>query len=150
MGSFVEDMSRHALTPLSVARADKAYVRSLFDLFATPAPGSNCIMSLLPPVSPPKLTFIPFIRPKPSRATSAPSLPAPVWKVPLGALSNAGRLIILRADNNGSGDNVEAVVASDEQLREVVFGNPMMHMMSVYARRVEVLATKAVTAQVWA
>jgi hypothetical protein len=29
-----------------------------------------------------------------------------------------------------------------------VFGNPVMHMMKIYVRRVEVLATKAVTAMV--
>ena len=46
-------------------------------------------------------------------------------------------------------DDVRAEITSDQQLREVVFGDPVMHMMKVYARRIEVLATKAVTAKVW-
>ena len=56
--------------------------------------------------------------------------------------------MVLRADLAGE-DDIRAVVATDQQLRGVVFGNPVMHMMKVYARRVEVLATKAVTAKIW-
>lgn len=40
-------------------------------------------------------------------------------------------------------------VTSDEQLRGVVFGDPVMHMMRIYARRIEILATRSVTARVW-
>ena len=54
---------------------------------------------------------------------------------------------MLRAGTNG--DEVRAEITSDEALRRVVFGDPVMHMMKVYARRVEVLATKAVTAKMW-
>lgn len=85
----------------------------------------------------------------------------PVWRVPAGTLSNAGRLVVLRggedADGNGKGhgsghgngdrEDVRAVVVTDAQLRGVVFGDPVMHMMRVYARRVEGLATRAVTAR---
>lgn len=46
-------------------------------------------------------------------------------------------------------DDVRAEITSDQQLRSVVFGDPVMHMMKIYARRVEVLATKAVTAKIW-
>ena len=46
-------------------------------------------------------------------------------------------------------NDVKAEITTDQQLREVVFGDPVMHMMKVYARRIEVLATKAVTAKVW-
>lgn len=89
-----------------------------------------------------------------------------VWKVPPGTLSNAGRLVVLRAGGDGAGvgagggvsgagadtsseDNIRAELTTDEQLRDVVFGDPMMHVMKLYCRRVEVLATKAVTARVW-
>ena len=72
----------------------------------------------------------------------------PIWKVPPGSLSNAGRLVALRASQNGN--DVRAEITTDQQLRGVVFGDPVMHMMKVYARRVEVLATKAVTAKMWA
>lgn len=49
----------------------------------------------------------------------------------------------------GIENDVKAEITNDEQLRNVVFGDPVMHMMKVYARRVEVLATKAVTAKIW-
>jgi len=75
-----------------------------------------------------------------------------VWKVPPGTLSNAGRLVVLR-DKEGVGaeptNDVKAEMTSDGELRGVVFGDPVMHMMKVYAKRVEVLATKAVTARIW-
>ena len=46
-------------------------------------------------------------------------------------------------------DDVRAEITCDEELRTVVFGDPMMHMMKIYARRVEVLATRAVTVKNW-
>ena len=55
--------------------------------------------------------------------------------------------MVLRA--NGNEDDVTALVSTDQQLRTTVFGNPVMHMMKIYARRIEVLATKVVTAKVW-
>ena len=62
-------------------------------------------------------------------------------------LSSAGpddggraRLVAERA-----GESVEACVVTDEQLRCVVFGDPVCHMMSLYARRIETLAMRAVT-----
>ena len=130
-----------------VPRADKAYVRSLLSLYASPAPGTKCITSV-PVLKPCK-------RPKAKRAMSAPAAPAKAitWKVPPGELSNAGRLVVLREPRNASAeaqDDVKAEITTDQELRTVVFGDPVMHMMRVYARRIEVLATKAVTARVWA
>ena len=137
-----------------VPRADKAYVRSLLNLYASPAPGAQCIASL-PVLKPCKR------KAKAKKATgtqsSAPSalatpVQAPVWKVPAGALSNAGRLVVLREDTTsttGAEDDVKAEITCDQELRGVVFGDPVMHMMKVYAKRVEVLATKAVTAKIW-
>ena len=130
-----------------VPRADRAYVRSLFNLYTTPAPGSGCLVSLIPPAPLARPWF--NFRRKSQEADGAPSAPLPVWNVPLGSLSNAGRLVVLRANNHAGEDDVTAVVTTDQQLREVVFGNPVMHMMKIYARRIEVLATKAVTAKVW-
>ena len=137
-----------------VPRADKAYVRSLLNLYASPAPGSKCILSstTLKPckakVKPKKAIRQPN---KVSKSTNA-ATQAPVWPVPAGALSNAGRLVVLRANQNStalSEDDVKAVITCDQELRGVVFGDPVMHMMKVYARRVEILATKAVTAKIW-
>ena len=133
-----------------VPRADKAYIRSLLDLYTSPAPAvtrTRCALG--------------FVRPKVGRVNSAPAALVPpslssemqcVWGVPPGALSNAGRLVVLRGEKvsrENLDDDVRAEVASDQQLREVVFGDPVMHMMKVYARRIEVLAMKAVTAKVW-
>ena len=137
-----------------VPRADKAYVRSLLNLYASPAPGSKCISSL-PALKPCKR------KAKHKKATgqgnnalNALTTPvqAPVWRVPAGALSNAGRLVVLRENKNsitGVEGDIKAEITCDQELRGVVFGDPVMHMMKVYARRVEILATKAVTAKIW-
>lgn len=137
-----------------VPRADKAYVRSLLNLYASPAPGSKCIASV-PALKPCKRKAkAKKAKGQPSNALSAPTAPvqAPVWRVPAGALSNAGRLVVLRESENsttGVEGDVKAEITCDQELRGVVFGNPVMHMMKVYARRVEILATKAVTAKIW-
>ena len=183
-----------------VPRADKAYIRSLLDLYASPAP------ALSPTQQPTTATHIkPFDKPlipihRPlffnKRRGSAPAiLPTPaqqvphnqqrqqpkqnpprnhktshsitstIWPVPPGILSNAGRLVILRhrrnlngnttaaaatnatdGNNGDNDDDIAAQIATDENLRGMVFGDPLRHMMSLYARRVQVLATKAVTA----
>lgn len=95
----------------------------------------------------------PCKRKKPQSPGNTPIEPAPVftWEVPPGTLSNAGRLVVLRASQTGDAqtDDVKAEITTDQELRGVVFGDPVMHMMKVYARRVEVLATKAVTAKIW-
>lgn len=96
----------------------------------------------------------------------------PIWPVPMATLSNAGRLVIMRVPPPpGHGhnprkasssnlqrsssilwekDNLSRVTAhkvTDDQLRGVVFGDPAMHAMEVYLRRVDMLALKAVTAR---
>lgn len=145
-----------------VTRADKEVIKNMLKLYATPAPGVCSITS----VSSLALSSTTNLlssnggkkqkRPHQSKSNSwsAPSgKPAPQWKVPPGVLSCAGRLILLR-DKPGSSQppnplgevNVEACTIVDDQLREVVFGDPMCHMMKLYARRIEVLATRAVTA----
>ncbi|MCJ1287030.1 hypothetical protein MMC26_006377 [Xylographa opegraphella] len=133
-----------------VPRADRAYIRSLFDLYASPAPGSSCIGSILPSIPLPqaKSRFRPLRR-KLQKVPAAPVASRPLWHIPPGSLSNAGRLVVLRGGASRREDDMTAVVTSDQQLRGVVYGDPMMHMMKVYARRVELLATKAITAKVW-
>lgn len=135
-----------------VPRADKAYVRSLLDLYATPAPGT-CLSNLIPNNNTAKLNLLPSLplvgkksRPnlQKSATTPVPQQPNLIWKVPPSTLSNAGRLVVLRIPNHKP-EEVRACITSDEQLRSVIFGDPLMHMMKVYARRVEVLATLAVT-----
>ncbi|KAF2834366.1 alpha/beta-hydrolase [Patellaria atrata CBS 101060] len=130
-----------------VPRADKKVVKSLLSLYASPTPGACGSTALLPAEvsKPPKGTKIRNSRlhwPSHPQRPPRPS-PLPTWTVPPSTLSCGGRLVLLRA-MHGTRD-VEAVQVTDEQLRKVVFGDPVCHMMSLYARRVEILATLAVT-----
>lgn len=143
-----------------VARADKAYVRSLLDLYAHPAPGHSCLItpaSLQPLLASAKSNgalAVQKLRPGAKHAKSAPTLlTAPYWPVPEATLSNAGRLVLLRGVEGHEirggrkerrDEGVVAQMISDELLRGVVWGDPVCHMMRLYARRIEVLATNAV------
>ncbi|KAF4457379.1 hypothetical protein F53441_708 [Fusarium austroafricanum] len=116
-----------------VVRADKAYVKSLLDLLATPPPSQ--------------------------RKDLKHSRKKPTWKVPACTLSNAGRIVVLRSgDLNAKpkdrktvrerlDEGVVAVTCSDEKLRSVIWGDPVCHLMSLYAARIEVLAVRSVTAR---
>jgi len=150
-----------------VARADKAYVRSLLDLYSTPAPGQSCLESVTPPKLQPFVSGlgqstsslnVNKIRPKPKNSKSDP-VPgaAPSWQVPEATLSNAGRIVLLRSVeryetrlnkkkqiHERMNEGVVAQMISDELLRGVVWGDPVCHMMRLYARRIEILATNAV------
>jgi hypothetical protein len=89
-------------------------------------------------------------RPKlPPRSATAPTgeirpISNVVWRVPAAKLSNAGRLVVLRVPRNGREDDVSACITTDEQMRSVMFGDVMMHMMDLYARRIQTLANRAV------
>ncbi|KAI9762979.1 MAG: hypothetical protein M4579_000042 [Chaenotheca gracillima] len=159
-----------------VPRADKAYVRSLLDLYTSPPPaalnGNNAIAQ---PDGQRRLALQPFKKPSASTGqlvttTNAAVSPFPqvvIWPVPPATLSNAGRLVLLRTypdsrlpgprkgkNNIGPSSASEVTEASvqafnitDAQLRPVVFGDPLMHMMKRYASRIEILATNAVLAK---
>lgn len=94
-----------------------------------------------------------------------PSAPPPIWRVPESELSNAGRIIVLRSVSRYGHENetassksrkkkedikermdqgVIAQTVTDSELRGVIWGDPVCHMMKLYARRIEVLATNAV------
>lgn len=79
-------------------------------------------------------------------APKKPSRPK-IWPLPIGALSNAGRLVILRTIG-GDEDDIDAKLTTDAQLRSMVFGDPVMHTMNIYARRIDVLATKAAMTEI--
>ncbi|KAI1809252.1 alpha/beta-hydrolase [Poronia punctata] len=151
-----------------VTRADKAYVKSLLELFAAPPPPTSShdnSTKLLPLASTPTKP-----KPKPSKSLLAPrpsqalvkydptvNAPGPVWRVPACTLSNAGKIIVLRSANRNTKVNrpktanehlkegVTAQVASDEILRGVIWGDPVCHLMKLYAARIEALAVAAVT-----
>ncbi|KAI9843625.1 MAG: hypothetical protein M1837_006207 [Sclerophora amabilis] len=152
-----------------VPRADKAYVRSLLDLYTSPSPGrATGNMPASAPLIKPKKHRRPLKNTDASgqcattsRPPNPPSQQRPVWPVPPSTLSNAGRLVLLRTfPNNRPSDRarkaqsvptedqdertVHAFAISDAQLRPVIFGDPLMHMMQRYARRIEIMATNAV------
>ncbi|KAK8017696.1 hypothetical protein PG993_014022 [Apiospora rasikravindrae] len=198
-----------------VARADKAYIKSLLVLFAAPVPGdggakngssgrkgsassassSHCSTPELPrrpgPSGKPakekkskstsalsktsktslikasSTSLVPTTTKtssssKKSKSSSSSSTltltpPKPTWHVPPSTLSNAGRLVVLRSGDPRArlkgrktvherlDEGVVAQVVTDEQLRGVVWGDPVCHMMKLYAGRIETLAVGAVT-----
>jgi hypothetical protein len=165
-----------------VTRADKAYVKSLLELFRAPTPRvggppaaaakpaqGNASGPKLPPPArrTEKPTNKPSAKPAIKAAPGTPSPPStpktppagPVWRVPPCTLSCAGRIVVLRSGSPRAGskktttveerlhEGVVAQVATDEQLRGVVWGDPVAHMMRLYAGRIEVLAVGAVTGQ---
>lgn len=173
-----------------VARADKAYVRSLLELFATPSPtprtttttnstetsksSSNLLLRPQgePKQKPPKTPLVSTRSGKSSKVSKSgnknggggsndaqPTVAGPVWKVPYSTLSNAGRIVVLRSGDPKArlkgkktveerlNEGVVAQVATDEQLRNVIWGDPVCHLMKLYAGRLEMLAVSAVTAK---
>lgn len=136
-----------------VVRAEKAYVRSLVELLAAPDPvqkrgrgvrreGSRQVLSS-----------------KKSKLDSKDAASrwgeGPVWRVPDCTLSLAGRIVVLRPREGRAGrgtvgermkEGVVAVTAADGDVRGVVWGDPVCHVMRFYSRRVEALAVEAITA----
>ncbi|KAF2456576.1 Alpha/Beta hydrolase protein [Lineolata rhizophorae] len=154
-----------------VVRADPAVVRSLLRLYSSPAPAAqpgqgHGKASRLKPAKQ-------LRRRDHQKAASWPAgqdqgqhgrgagagggsggIP-PEWPVPESALSLGGRVVLLRGRVNrrggsggggGKAEDVSINQVSDEMLRGVVFGDPMCHMMRLYAERVRRLAVQAVTA----
>ncbi|KAI9037508.1 lipase family protein [Aspergillus affinis] len=108
-----------------VPRADKTYVSSLMNLYMSPAPISRLY------------------------GRHRPSKPA-LWRIPPATLSVAGQVIVLRKrDATGTysavpAESVEACMTTDAVLRQAVFGDPLMHMMDLYARRIHDLPGKQI------
>jgi hypothetical protein len=174
-----------------VVRADKAYVKSLIELYASSHPAQQQQQQPLgrsstgdearrPPsqsshhrhstrerrnmFSPPPYTPHASINPHAYEQSSqyhssGSESQRPVWKVPPSPLSNAGRIVVLRSGDPNArlrgkravedrlNEGVVAQVASDEELRGVIWGDPMCHLMRLYAGRIETLAVGAVTAK---
>ncbi|KAJ5499365.1 Lipase class 3 [Penicillium expansum] len=124
-----------------VSRADKSYFLSLLDLYVSPAPGSLLALH-------------------DRKKKSAPIY----WRTPSSDLSLAGRLVLLRPEDQPSGrpvfvappvpggppalpprENVDACGITDTELRGVVFGDPVMHFMDLYSRRIDALARGALS-----
>lgn len=138
-----------------VARADKAYIKSLLDLFATPAPSGD---KLKVPSSGKSKSSSSLVSAKSHKSSSSGHRSGPIWPVPPSTLSNAGRIVVLRSGNpkplrekrtveERLNEGVVAQVVTDEQLRGVIWGDPVAHVMRFYAGRIETLAVGAITAQ---
>ncbi|ETI28440.1 hypothetical protein G647_00889 [Cladophialophora carrionii CBS 160.54] len=149
-----------------VVRAERAYVKSLVDLLSQPVPSSVATVQKPPKSNPnPSLSALASLGASMSRLdlslTPAMKIPKPPrpkraviplgrlwWDVPPATLSNAGRLVVLRVPPRELGakeSDVTASLVKDEQLRQVIFGDPLVHSMDLYAKRIEVLAFRAVT-----
>lgn len=150
-----------------VTRASTAYVQSLLNLYLTPPP--RAISSQLKPVQRPMsksyrrhtksassstLSIYEVRPPLPIRPKSASGGGLPIWRVPNAALSNGGKLILLRAvprrldarsGQGGRCDYIQARLVTDEQLRDVIFGEMVAHSMASYLRRINVIATDTIT-----
>ena len=134
-----------------VVRADKQYIYSLGRLIAAPSPDApgaphsstaSLTHGLRQKVSRQRLKS-----PEPTAQSAKPAAAQsspPTWPVPESTLSNAGRLVLLRK-KPGRKAASEAICIDDEQLRDRVFGDPAMHEMALYKRRIEELAVAAVT-----
>ena len=143
-----------------VARADVAYFLSLTELFRAPAPVSQSKPAIKPKKSSHALAYgaaylsnaLPAGNPSPYAGTPSQA----IWRVPQATLSNAGNLVLLRGVNrqvpvegyrtvrDRMNDAVVAQMVTDNELRGVVWGDTACHLMELYARRIEILATNAV------
>jgi hypothetical protein len=146
-----------------VTRADKGYVKSLLELYAAPAPKPASVEKSIEGKKAHKQRGSTQKSPRSSSSSTAVTNPArPTWPVPDCSLSLAGRVVVLRSGadmTKGAAaprkktktieerlkEGVVAQVATDAQLRGVVWGDPVAHMMRLYLGRVEVLAVGAVT-----
>jgi hypothetical protein len=120
-----------------VARADRAVIGSLLRLYASPPPTAG-------PQQQQQSSG--FRWNKPTTWAAEAYAAAPTWPPPNATLSLGGRVVLLRPRFDGRGpDDVEACTVTDEMLRDVVFGDPACHTMTMYSKRIEILATRAVT-----
>ncbi len=159
-----------------VVRADKAYVRSLIELFSSSAAkrsangavrnkeSAGSMRTLQSEASQSSLTV--HKPPRPPRTHHGhrrghgghhgTKRSKPVWKVPPSTLSNAGRIIVLRSGepqatfstqktvDDRLAEGVVAQFTTDEELRTVIWGDPLCHVMKLYTGRIEALAIAAV------
>ncbi|KIW15611.1 hypothetical protein PV08_05659 [Exophiala spinifera] len=137
-----------------VVRAEKAYIKSLVDLLSRPVPeiqrntNTSPLTKLGASMSMLDLSLGPKKKTKPQKRVDGqvadPSSKL-WWDVPAGMFSNAGRLVVLRVPRGKTENDITASIVKDEQLRQVIFGDPLAHSMELYASRIETLAVRAVT-----
>ncbi|KAI9896826.1 hypothetical protein N3K66_007848 [Trichothecium roseum] len=141
-----------------VARVDKAYVKTLLELLASDTPGSRRQRQKQPPSKSRRER-------QEEEEEEEERREKPTWDVPPCTLCNPGRVVVMRsarwdADDDrdaGRGDHktmrerlaegVAAHVVDEEQLRGVIWADPVAHLMRLYAGRIEALAVAAVMVQ---
>lgn len=138
-----------------VARVDKAYVKTLLELLASDTPGSRRQRQKQQPPSKSR---------RERQDQEGGREKKPTWDVPPCTLCNPGRVVVMRSarwdaddDDAGPGDyrtmrerlaeGVAAHVVDEEQLRGVIWADPVAHLMRLYAGRIEALAVAAVMVQ---
>lgn len=120
-----------------VVRADRSYMSTVVRIIAAPTP--------LPP--PKSSKSKPRLKTSSKQAAEGNGYRPPRWNVPPSTLSNAGRLVLLREKPGDKRHSIEAVQVTDEDLRDVIFGDLAMHKIELYKRRIDQLAFAAVTGQ---
>lgn len=144
-----------------VVRADVGIAKSLLCLYTAPVPPPGFAMPW--PIPPGTLscagTLVLLRGPSPSISGSATlhskgtnsyndnerkkkSTRTALTALLKGSSSHAAQ----PAPSAGYGHGITASMISDSQLRDVVFGDPVLHAMKIYKERVEALAFTAVTA----
>lgn len=121
-----------------VVRADRSYMSTIVRIVAAPSPFSatNTTNALRKHVSRQTLR---------GGYQAGNKYQPPRWDVPPATLSNAGRMVLLREKPGSKRNAIEAIQVTDELLRDVIFGDPEMHRMDLYRRRIDELAIAAVT-----
>ncbi|WEW57001.1 hypothetical protein PRK78_002460 [Emydomyces testavorans] len=123
-----------------VTLAERGYIRSLIDLYHTPPPAVRPTTFLSR-----KFAFFNY---KDRKKFDKRKSTTAVWSRPPPGLSLPGRLIVLRGSEGKDGKQYAAAyLTRNEELAGVVFGDVMMHSMTLYQRRVEILATEAAWAK---
>ncbi|KAK1579288.1 Alpha/Beta hydrolase protein [Colletotrichum navitas] len=173
-----------------VPRADKAYVKSLLELFAAPPPprereSKPAISALVvgggqeretkEKKKKKKADVGSRLAAKASKMSLAQAAKGsrdsserdggsgsrrrskPMWNLPPSTLSSPGRIVVLRSGDPRAGikdrktvaerldEGVIAQTVTDQELRQVVWGDPVCHLMRLYSGRIETLAVGAVT-----
>ncbi|CAO2655702.1 Nn.00g045050.m01.CDS01 [Neocucurbitaria sp. VM-36] len=121
--------------------SNAAYVKSLAKLMTASPPSSATAATTAPTVKVVRHSRgTRIIRQTLPDAPPTPWEELPLWPTPPAPLTNAGEVILLRDNENGS---AAASRVTPEDLREVIFGDLGQHTIEVYIRRVKDVAFAA-------
>ncbi|KAI1971052.1 hypothetical protein LOZ55_006330 [Ophidiomyces ophidiicola] len=119
-----------------VTLAERSYIHSLINLYRSPIPAIRTNNFVLR-----KLKIFSSRDQEKSNINKSTS---GSWCKPTPTLSLPGRLVLLRGSTSKSGkETAQAHLTTNEELASVVFGDVKMHSMTLYQKRVEILAAEA-------